>query len=177
MPQSSCSKIILITFSYFLKLCGTARQCTALYRPTTELYDINNNDINDNDNRCNVVLLVQGHWKWFTIDMVNLNEMELQRVEMKIVGCVALSYKTEFQVKGWERWHNLGTTAKQLRWYGHVLQKRRQWFGEEMYGAWSGGCQAKRYTKENLEIECGKRLRHVNWTERMPWIIIDGGYR
>jgi len=22
--------------------------------------------------------------------------------------------------------------------------KRRQWLGEEMYGVWSGGCQAKR---------------------------------
>jgi len=22
--------------------------------------------------------------------------------------------------------------------------KKRQWFGEEMYGAWSWGCQAKR---------------------------------
>ena len=36
--------------------------------------------------------------------------------------------------------------------------KRRQWLGKEMYGVWSGGYQAKRWTKENLERDCGKRL-------------------
>ena len=30
--------------------------------------------------------------------------------------------------------------------------KRRQWLGEEMYGVWNGGCQARSQTKENLEI-------------------------
>jgi len=31
------------------------------------------------------------------------NEVALQWAEMSTVGCVALSYKIEFQVKGWER--------------------------------------------------------------------------
>jgi len=43
-------------------------------------------------------------------------------------GRVTWRYKIEFQVKGWERdyrirRHNIGTTAKRLQWYRHVLQK------------------------------------------------------
>jgi len=78
-------------------------------------------------------------------------------------GCVALSYKIEFQVKGWETrigWHNLGTTAEQVVMVWACAAKRRQWLGKEMYVAWGGVCQAKRYTdtKENLKRDCGKRL-------------------
>jgi len=32
------------------------------------------------------------------------------------------------------------------------------WLGEGMCGLWSGGCQARRWTKENLERDCGKTL-------------------
>jgi len=46
--------------------------------------------------------------------------------------------------------------------------ERRQWLGEEMYGVWSGGCQRK--LGERL---WKKTVRHVNWTRRMSWIIVD----
>jgi len=44
---------------------------------------------------------------------------------------------------GWER-HNLGTTAKQVAMVWAYTAKRRQWLGEEMYGVWSEGYQAKK---------------------------------
>jgi len=45
------------------------------------------------------------------------------------------------------------------------VSKRRHWLGEETYGVWSGGCQAKRLTKDNLERDCGKRLSGT-WIEQ-----------
>ena len=43
------------------------------------------------------------------------------------------------------RWHSLGTTAKQVAMvWACAVKRRRQWLGEEMYGVWSGGCEAKR---------------------------------
>jgi len=38
------------------------------------------------------------------------------------------------------------------------VAKRRQWLGEDVYGVWSGGFQTKRYTTEDLEWGCAKRL-------------------
>jgi len=51
------------------------------------------------------------------------------------------------------------------------------WLIEEMYGVWSGVCQSKRYTRQNLDRDCAKTVRHVNWTGRMPLIAIHGGSR
>ena len=65
----------------------------------------------------------------------------LQREDMRMVTL------QEFQVKGWEsriRWHNLGTTAKQVAIVWACTAKRTQWLGEEMYGVWSWECHAKR---------------------------------
>jgi len=42
------------------------------------------------------------------------------------------------------RWHNLGTTAKQVVMVWACAAKRRQSLGEDMYGVWSRGWQTKR---------------------------------
>jgi len=52
-------------------------------------------------------------------------------------------------------WGNYGTTAKQVEMVLACVAKR---LGEEMYGVWSGVCQIKRKTKENLDRDCAKRL-------------------
>jgi len=66
--------------------------------------------------------------------------------------------------------------------------KRRQWLGKEMCGVWSGECQAKlcerlwkrtmkwrlESARQNFGRDCGQTVRHINWTGRMPLIVIDG---
>jgi len=46
------------------------------------------------------------------------------------------------------RWHNLGTTSKQVMMVWACGAKRRQWLGEVIHSVWSGRCQAK----ENLRV-------------------------
>jgi len=58
-----------------------------------------------------------------------------------------------------------------LRWYGHVLQREdNDWVKKsmeyEVEGARPRGIPKKTWT-----------VRHVNCTERMPWIAVDGGSR
>jgi len=69
------------------------------------------------------------------------------------------------------RWHNLGTTAKQVVMVWACAAKRRQWLGEEMYGVWSGEFQIDQ--RGPGERWCKKTVKHVNWTGRMMWIIVD----
>ena len=87
------------------------------------------------------------------------NDVALQQAEMKIG--VALSKKTDFQVRSWEReiryrWHNIGITAEQAAMIWACVAKRRWCLGEEMYGVWSRELQTKRKTKEDLERGCEK---------------------
>jgi len=41
------------------------------------------------------------------------------------------------------RWHNFGTTARQVEMIRACAAQRRQWLCDKMYGVKSGGCQAK----------------------------------
>jgi len=75
------------------------------------------------------------------------NEVALQRQRWEFLdGYVALSYKIEFQVKGWEtriEWHNLGTTAKTgCNGMGMCCEKKTMLGWRN--GVWSWRCQAKR---------------------------------
>jgi len=92
------------------------------------------------------------------------HEMALQRAEMRTVRWI-------YGIKLQERVPNKGLRQRlglddiisvqqqnRLQWCGACAAKRRQWLSEEMCGVWSGGCQAKRFTKENLDRDCGKRL-------------------
>ena len=52
-----------------------------------------------------------------------------------------------------------------LQWHGHVPRS----------GVWNRGSQAKRRPKKNWREVMEKTVKHVNWTRRMLWIIVDGG--
>ena len=100
------------------------------------------------------------------------NKVALQRAEMRMVRWMSHWGK---RVANKELRERLGLDdiisvlqQNRVRWYGHVLQKTDN---EEMYGVRSGGFQTKRWTKEDLERGCA---RHVNWTGRMLWIVVDG---
>ena len=99
------------------------------------------------------------------------NEVALQRQRREwLDGCVALSYKIEFQVKGWERLglDDIISVLQQNRlwWYGHVLRKEdNDWVKKcmeyEVEGARPRGRPKKTWR------DCWKTARHINWTERM----------
>jgi len=79
------------------------------------------------------------------------NEVAWQRTEMRMVRWMCgITLQDRAPSKGLRkretriRWHNLGTIAKQEAMVRACAAKRRQWLGGEMYGVWSGGCQANR---------------------------------
>jgi len=78
------------------------------------------------------------------------NEVVLRRAELRMVRWMCgIKVQDRVPSKGlrerlWIRWHNFGTTAKQVVMVWACSVKRRQWLGKEMYGVWSGGFQAKR---------------------------------
>jgi len=85
-------------------------------------------------------------------------------------GCVALSYKIEFQVKSWERGLDDIISVLQV-----VLWK------EDNVWVWRNVWSMKRRVpgQEVDQRKLGQRLwkktvKHVNWSGRMLWIIIDG---
>jgi len=102
------------------------------------------------------------------------NEVALQWAEMWMVRWMC---GIKLQVKGWERetrirWNNFGITAKQVAMVWARAAKRRQWLGEEMYGVWSGWCQAKRKTKkcEIMEKDCQVcKLNKEDAMDRKRW--------
>jgi len=74
------------------------------------------------------------------------------------------------------RWHNLGTTAKQVAMVWACAAKKRQWLGEEMYGVWSGRCQAKPWGrpkktwKDIVEKDCqARKLNREDAMDRNRW--------
>jgi len=94
------------------------------------------------------------------------NEVALQQAEMRMVRwmCGVKLQDRETRI----RWHNLGTTAKQAAMVLARVAKRRQWLGEEMYVVWSGECQAKRKTKEDMEtVEKDCQERKLNREDAM----------
>ena len=56
------------------------------------------------------------------------------------------------------RWHKIGTTAKQAAMIWACVAKRRWRLGEEMYGVWSRGSQINMKTKEDPDRGYGKGL-------------------
>jgi len=92
-------------------------------------------------------------------------------------GCVTLSYKPEFQIKGWEskiRWHNLGTTAKQAAMVWHMLRKEdndwvKKWMEYEVQGARSSSRPKKTWT-EIVEKDCqARKLNREEAMDRAKW--------
>jgi len=56
-----------------------------------------------------------------------------------------------------------------LQWYGHVLRKEdTDWVRNVWNLKWR--FQAKRYTKENLERDCGKRLSGTWIMDHSRWM-------
>jgi len=94
---------------------------------------------------------------------------------------VALSYKIEFQVKGWE---SLGLSGIILVLQQNRLMvwscaaKRRQWLGEGNVLSMKWGVPGQDVDQRKLGERLWKKTaRHVNWTGRMLWIVIVGGSR
>ena len=95
---------------------------------------------------------------------------------------MALSFKLQDRVpsKGLKERQGLDDIISvlqqnRLRWYGHVLQKEdNDWVKKcmeyEVEGARPRG-RPKKTWREIVE----RTFRHVHLTERMPWIMIDGG--
>ena len=73
---------------------------------------------------------------------------------------------------------SIGFAAEQAALVWACAAKRWWWLGEEMYGVWS-----MKFRVQNLEEDQrgpGERLsegivKHVKWTKRMPWIVVNGG--
>jgi len=62
-----------------------------------------------------------------------------------------------------------------LRWYGHVLQKEdddwvKKCIVHEVEGPRPRGRPKRTWTEVVKET-----VKHVNWTHRMPWIVVNGG--
>jgi len=66
---------------------------------------------------------------------------------------------------------------KRLRWYGLVLRKEdNDWVKKCMQYQVEGARPRGRPMKTWRDI-VEKTVRHVNWTGRMPWIVIEGRSR
>jgi len=55
--------------------------------------------------------------------------------------------------------------------------KRRQWLGEEMYRIWGGDSGPRGRPKGTWRQVVKKIAKHVIWTGRMLWIVVDGTRR
>jgi len=109
------------------------------------------------------------------------NEVALQSAEMRMVRWICgVKLQDRVPSKGLResfRWHNLGTTAKQVVMVWACAAKWRhdwvkKWMVYEVEVARPRG-RPKKIWREIVE----KTVRHRHWTGRMPWIIIDGGTR
>jgi len=109
------------------------------------------------------------------------NEMALQWTEMCMVRWMC-GIKLKDRGSKWRverktriRWHNLGTTAKQVAMVWACVAKRRQY--------WVKKCVKWRVPDQEVDQRwLGERLwkktvRHINWTGSMLWIVVDGGNR
>jgi len=75
------------------------------------------------------------------------------------------------------RWHNLGTTATGRNGMGMCCKKKTM-IGWRNVWSMKWRVPDQRVDHRKLEDRLWKNtVRHINWTERMPWIIIDGGSR
>ena len=98
------------------------------------------------------------------------NAMALQWAEMRMVRCVALSNKMEFQVKGGER---LGLDdiisvlqQNRLRWYGHVPREEdNDWMNKCVKLRVPGQEVDHRKLGEIVEKDC--QARKLKWQDAM----------
>jgi len=102
------------------------------------------------------------------------DEVALQRAEMKMVRSMCI---VKVKVKGWERdycrirWHNLGTTGCVVM---GMSCERKTVIGWRNVWSMKWRAPDQEVDQRGLgERLCKKTVRHVNWTGRMLWIVVD----
>jgi len=109
------------------------------------------------------------------------NEVALQRSEMRTIRwmCV-IKLKDKVPSKELRERLGLGYTISvlqqnRLHWYGHVLQKEGNDWVKKCMEYEVEGTRPRGWPKKTWTEIVQRKLKHLNWTGRMPWIAVDGG--
>ena len=121
------------------------------------------------------------HWSE-TWPIRKKNEVALQRAEMRIIRWMC-GIKLRDRVWGKGLREKLGLNdiisvlqQNRLRWFGHVLRRKdNDWWRN----VWSMKCRVsgQEVDQRKLGQIVEKDCQACKWTEKMPWIVIDGGSR
>jgi len=111
------------------------------------------------------------------------NAVALQRAEMRTVRWMC-GVKLQDRVPSKGLTERLGLydiilvlQQNRLRWYGHVVWKEDNDWVKKCTEYEVEGVRPRGWPKKLGERLWKNTARHANWTERMPWIVIDLGSR
>jgi len=121
--------------------------------------------------------ILQGSWTWL---VTKEKEVAFQRVETRMVRWMCdVKVKDKVPSKELRERLRIDDTIlvlqqNRLQWHGYVLQKEDTDWVKKCMEHEAEGSRPRGRPKRTWERLCKKIVKHVNWTGRMLWIVVDG---